>query len=337
MTAFCRTSVNWAVPLFCLSLAVWSFGGRTCDRESISHAACPTVVPEQPTPVVSDVGVSSELEEDLQSSYDGKSGSSLHGTSAVLARCLITLTRGRPSAAERRLVAEVRQQLLEAQWDELEGIRRDDLRYGGFGGSSTAPPDLYHTALALEALHATGDADDLLAAQKALLFVTRCQWLSSDSGRAQATEESDDGGFVIAPMAKDRRKGCPLKTKPCGILACAGLQAYISAGMRPDDRRVKGALRWLGNHYALDRNPGATPPRQQLYEYYLGIASTMTALGVERIQDSKGVGHDWRGDLLQILVAQQESDGSWVNREESPDPEEATRLVTTSYAVMTLE
>jgi squalene-hopene/tetraprenyl-beta-curcumene cyclase len=111
----------------------------------------------------------------------------------------------------------------------------------------------------------------------------------------------------------------------------------MAAGISRSDPRVKESLRWLGDHYTLDANPGATPPRQQLYEYYLALASTMMALGVERLVDGQGVEHDWRSDLFETLVAQQEADGSWVNYEESPDPEESTRLVTTSYAVMTLE
>jgi squalene-hopene/tetraprenyl-beta-curcumene cyclase len=38
-------------------------------------------------------------------------------------------------------------------------------------------------------------------------------------------------------------------------------------------------------------------------------------LGVEEIEDAKGVKHNWRSELIEELAKRQKPDGSWVNED----------------------
>ena len=65
----------------------------------------------------------------------------------------------------------------------------------------------------------------------------------------------------------------------------AGLKSMIYAGVRPDDPRVKAALKWIDMHYDLKSNPGMGDAG--LYYYYHTFAKALDALGYDEFVDSR--------------------------------------------------
>ena len=60
-----------------------------------------------------------------------------------------------------------------------------------------------------------------------------------------------------------------------------------------------------------ESNPGMG--QSGLYYYYHTFAKALDVLGVDEIEDAKGVKHDWRRELTEELARRQKPDGSWVN------------------------
>jgi len=58
---------------------------------------------------------------------------------------------------------------------------------------------------------------------------------------------------------------------------------------------VANALKWIGEHYTVDENPGIGT--KALYYYYMVFAKALQAMGEPVITDSKGGKHNWREEL----------------------------------------
>jgi squalene-hopene/tetraprenyl-beta-curcumene cyclase len=216
------------------------------------------------------------------------------------------------------------------QWDETEGKGRTDAQYGGLGyGGDNSRPDLSNTAFFIEALRESGLPADDPALQKALVFVSRCQNLKSEFNDLPGASKVNDGGFVYTPTfgtgdaaGKTAKGGRGKGARPAGDgtlrsyagMTYAGLKSMIYAGLTQDDPRVKAALEYIRNNYTLDENPGQG--QRGLYYYYQTFAKAMALLGKPTMVDAKGVEHNWRAELLTALAKRQESNGSWVNRDD---------------------
>jgi squalene-hopene/tetraprenyl-beta-curcumene cyclase len=85
----------------------------------------------------------------------------------------------------------------------------------------------------------------------------------------------------------------------------------IHAGLTKDDPRTKAAFRWIQKNYDVKSNPGMGDTG--LFYYYHTFAKTLDVLGIDEIEDAKGVKHDWRRELTEELARRQKPDGSWVN------------------------
>ena len=112
----------------------------------------------------------------------------------------------------------------------------------------------------------------------------------------------------------------------------AGLKSMIFAGVNRDDPRVQAALGWIRRYYSVRANPGLG--QQGLYYYLHTFAKSLSALKIDRLEDSNGVRHDWRHELADELGRQQKPNGSWVNR--APRWYEGDPNLVTSYALLAL-
>ena len=118
-----------------------------------------------------------------------------------------------------------------------------------------------------------------------------------------------------------------------GSMTYAGYKSLIFAGLPADDPRVIAALDWIRAHWTLAENPGMG--RQGWFYYLHGLARAMSAGGHDRIVDVHGTAHDWRSELVDVLVSTQRPDGSWINEETrwlEGHPE-----MSTIYAVLALQ
>jgi hypothetical protein len=221
------------------------------------------------------------------------------------------------------------------QWDEDEGFSKDDMNYGGAGYGHGKRPDLSNTSFLIDALHAVGrDADDP-ALQKALIFVSRCQNLATPDNTTSPANKVNDGGFYYtiagggSSMAGETPDG---GLRSYGSMTYAGLKSMIYAGVGPDDPRVKAALEWVRDHYALAENPGMGA--SGLYYYYHTFAKALDATGDDTVTDAGGTAHDWRRELFDRLRGTQLENGSWVNS--STRFMEGNPNLVTAYALLTL-
>ena len=220
---------------------------------------------------------------------------------------------------------------------------------GGIGyGGSLPHSDLSNTHLSLEALYYSkqiledtpgGPGPYKLDWNAALTFVSRCQNLegSNDLPNVKVTD-SNRGGFVYFPgnskAGEEEKTDTDVALRSYGSMTYAGLLSFIYADLKPTDRRVSAALKWLSANYTVDENPFMEA--QGLFYYYHTMAKALALAGLEKIPLKSGKEANWRGDLSAKLLSLQQSDGSWVNQGSKRWWEDDPVLVT-SYAVLSLE
>jgi len=217
---------------------------------------------------------------------------------------------------------------------------------GGIGyGGTYAHSDLSNTHLALEALYHSRkqalDSDSSSPSKEpdldweaALKFISSCQNHQDSNPRA---DSGNDGGFVYFPgnsKAGESTDKEGIKThNSYGSISYAGLLSLIYADLEADDPRVIAVKNWLAENFTLEENPGVG--QQGLYYYYQAMAKALAAANVDQLESPKGKEINWRHDLAETLLQNQQADGSWINNnsrwwENNP-------ILVTSYAVLTLE
>ncbi len=204
--------------------------------------------------------------------------------------------------------------LREGQWTEDRGKEKSDVFYGGAGYGGRSRPDLSNTAFLVEALRKAGAGPDDEAIQKALVFVSRCQNLESEHNTTPFAGKVNDGGFYYTPVVgrqDEERQTAAGGLRSYGSMTYSGLKSMVYAGLKEDDPRVKATVQWIRDHYDVKSNPGMGDAG--LFYYYHTFAKALDALGVDEIEDAKGVKHDWRRDLAEQLASRQQENGSWVN------------------------
>ena len=217
--------------------------------------------------------------------------------------------------------------LLDRQLTEKLGWKEGEKEYGGWGycralptkpeAKELAPPliesNLSATVFALEALRAAGASDGKIY-EKAHAFVRSCR--------------NDDGGFHFIYDDPVRNKagaesGDLRRFHSYGSTTADGARAMALCG-HPDPQ----AVRWLHEHFRVDRHPGHYIPthesnRDAVYYYYAASAA-------KSLRQSKAES-DRSAKLAAELIRRQQHDGSWSNpvelvRENDP-------IVATCHAV----
>ena len=200
------------------------------------------------------------------------------------------------------------------QWEEKRGKDKSDPAYGGVGYGAKSNPDLSNTAFLIDALKAANAGPDDETIKRALVFVSRCQNLESEHNTTPNAAKVNDGGFYYNPTLGKQdadRETANGGLRSYGSMTYSGLKSMVYAGLSKDDPRVKAAVQWIRKNYDLKSNPGLGDAG--LFYYYLTFAKTFDALGLDEIEDAKGVKHDWRRELTEELARRQKENGSWVN------------------------
>jgi squalene-hopene/tetraprenyl-beta-curcumene cyclase len=211
------------------------------------------------------------------------------------------------------VIAGADKYLQSLQYDEKNKIESSDFNYGGGGYGEGGRPDLSNTGFLIDALKASGNASDDQAIQKALIFVSRCQNLETEHNTTPLAAKVNDGGFYYAITAGGEGRGTEDGgLRSYGSMTYVGLKSLIYAGLKPDDKRVQAATKWISKHYTVEENPNMADAG--LYYYYHTFAKCLDALGQDEITDDKGVKHNWRAELIDALAKRQQPDGSWVNK-----------------------
>jgi squalene-hopene/tetraprenyl-beta-curcumene cyclase len=225
----------------------------------------------------------------------------------------------------------------------LKGLQDDtadpkDPHSGGVGYDGKGRPDLSNTQYFIDSLIQAGVPKDDPAIQRALKFVSRCQNQpgpeANDQPFAAKTTEEDKGGFVYRPDPDDKEHQTPDGgLRSLGAMTYGGLKSFLYAGVKKDDPRVQGAVKWIRAHYTLDENPGMK--QAGLYYYYHTFGKAMNALGEDMFEDAKGKKHDWRQELFDELKLKQQADGGWINKGDMAFGEADDNLAT-GFALLAL-
>jgi squalene-hopene/tetraprenyl-beta-curcumene cyclase len=234
-----------------------------------------------------------------------------------------------------KVIANARDFLKGLQWDDRQGIKPDDEKFGGAGYGGTSRPDLSNTAYLLDALKAAGVDKDDPAMKNAVIFISRCQNLESDYNTLPPASKVNDGGFYYTPAAgggSAAKKPGEEALRSYGSMTYAGLKSMVYAGVGPDDVRVVAAVKWIRKNYNVAENPGMG--QAGLFYYYHLFAKALDAMKLDKLTDEKGIEHDWRKELGDHLVSLQKPNGGWVNSEKrwmEGDPN-----LSTAFALLTL-
>lgn len=227
---------------------------------------------------------------------------------------LVCLKEANRDGRYNKFIADGEAFLRRGQWDESRGRDKNDLYYGGAGYGGKSRPDLSNTAFLVEALKSCGASSDDKAIQNAMTFVSRCQNLESEHNTTKYAAKVNDGGFFytcVLGRQDEQRETASGGLRSYGSMTYSGLKSMIYAGLTKEDPRVKAALQWICKNYDLKNNPGMGDAG--LFYYYHTFAKALDVLGIDELEDAKGVKHDWRRELTEELASRQKDDGSWVN------------------------
>ena len=119
-------------------------------------------------------------------------------------------------------------------------------------------------------------------------------------------------------------------TRSYGSMTYAGLLSYSYANLRKTDDRVQAAQKWIRENYTVDENPGLGDTT--LYYYYMVFAKALAMQGDDIVTDPRGIRHNWREDLGKKLVALQNPEGYWVNK--NPDHWQDNKVLVTAFTVI---
>lgn len=213
--------------------------------------------------------------------------------------------------------------LVKLQFDEGEGVKKSDPKYGGIGYDDETRADLSNLHHVLEALKETALPEQSDVWEKAITFIQRTQNRKSSNDQSWA---ANDGGFVYMPGMSFAGG-----TQSYGSMTYAGLLSYSYANLKKGDPRVETAHKWIADRYTVDENPGLG--KTTLYYYYMVFAKGLRAYGEPIITDAKGQKHNWREDLGKKVAGLQYPEGYWVNKDDPSHWQDNKVLVTAFTAI----
>jgi squalene-hopene/tetraprenyl-beta-curcumene cyclase len=231
-------------------------------------------------------------------------------------------------AADKPTIEAARKYLAEHLLDEGEGIQKSDKFYGGMGYGGTSDggiADIISLEFGLRAMKEADLPANDPAWEKAIQFLQRTQ---NNKETNDQSWSGADGGFVYYPGYSQVEN----TTQSYGSATYAGLMSYAWANLQKNDRRVQNAIKWIGEHYTVDENPGIGT--KALYYYYMVFAKALRAYGENTVVDAKGVSHNWREELAKKLISLQGADGSWVNT--NPAEMQGNKTLVTAFTLMAI-
>lgn len=221
--------------------------------------------------------------------------------------------------------------------------------YGRPVGNTPAHADLSNTHFALEALYYSKKLFEDQAGPEekkndlnwaaAIKFVERCQNRPESNDQAWASNDPQNaGGFVYEPgLSKveepDKLPDGRTALRSYGSISYAGMLSFIYAGLTPEDPRVQAVIKWLGDNFTLEENPGMG--QEGKFYYYHTMAKALAVADLDELKLKDGSTIDWRKELGRHLLNIQKPDGSWLNdtgRWMENDP-----ALVTAYTLLALE
>ena len=128
------------------------------------------------------------------------------------------------------LAAKATAYLKKSQRGAEDGLKQEDLNYGGFGYNSTTRSDLSNTHVVLDGLKAAGTPKDDAVYKRAVVFVSRMQNLKSEFNTQPWADKINDGSFIYV-LPQPGAKGPPdARARGTGACPWRGSRRWSSAG-----------------------------------------------------------------------------------------------------------
>jgi squalene-hopene/tetraprenyl-beta-curcumene cyclase len=220
-----------------------------------------------------------------------------------------------------------------------EKVKKGEGFDGGVSYGKHGRPDGSNQQMWVQAMSDAGVKANDPDMQRANAFMLRLQNRKESNPADYIQAGPNDGGFIYAlgdSKGGPGRSGRGLRSY--GSLTYAGFKSMLHAGMARNDPRVKGAFKWIRRHWRLDSNPNLPKLQSQqgLYYYYQVFAKALHMWGEVEIEDTKGVKHNWRHELIDALGKRIANDGSWTNKA-SERWNEGSPVLATCFAMLALQ
>jgi len=218
-------------------------------------------------------------------------------------------------------------------------VKKDEGVDGGVSYGKHGRPDGSNQQMWIQAMSDAGVKADDPDMKRASAFMLRLQNRKESNKADYIQEGPNDNGFIYAlgeSKAGPWRNGRGLRSY--GSLTYAGFKSMLHAGMAHDDPRVQGAFKWIQRHWRLDSNPNLPKLQSQqgLFYYYQVFAKSLRMWGQNEIEDTKGVKHNWRHELIDALAERAAKDGSWINKS-SKRWNEGNPVLATCFAMLAVQ
>ncbi|MGE0190649.1 MAG: prenyltransferase/squalene oxidase repeat-containing protein [Planctomycetota bacterium] len=250
---------------------------------------------------------------------------------------------------------------------QIQG-EESDPSYGGFPYKQEvtgSPADLSNLQIAAQALKDDGGVPaDSPVWTRMQRYLRRVQNSSETNdwtgtveidGAEREVVPADDGGGFYNPgvVTKDFKAGLVQRSdgryepRSYGSMSYALLKCLLFAGVPAGDPRVERVVKWVSEHWTVERNPGfehATDAAKQSRKgwlYYLYTAARALAEYEKvtgkplTVRDADGRPHAWRKEIADVLLGLQAEDGAWHNPDDD-SWDEGSKVLGTAYAMQTL-
>ena len=220
-----------------------------------------------------------------------------------------------------------------------EKVKKGEGFDGGVSYGKHGRPDGSNQQMWIQAMSDAGVKSDDPDMQRANAFMLRLQNRKESNPADYIQEGPNDGGYIYA---LGESKGGPWRNgrglRSYGSLTYAGFKSMLHAGMARNDPRVQAAFKWIQRYWRLDSNPNLPKLQSQqgLYYYYQVFAKALRMWGEAEIVDTKGVKHNWRHELIDVLSKRIAKNGSWTN-DASERWNEGSPVLATCFAMLALQ
>ncbi len=256
------------------------------------------------------------------------------------------------------------QALRDLQLTEATGWKPEDVEYGGWSYSYTAPtrpeegaqlatlgqPNLSATTFAMIALRTAGLTRTDSTVSRGLQFICGLQNVRVQQGnRVLVTTADADGGFFFIHADPVRNKagkggeGPEASFRSYGSATADGLRCLTTYANQWDadlGQRIGIARAWVEQHFSATHQPGEFPDdriasRDGLYYYWVAsIAQTLQQMGLSATFTRDGSTVQWAESLASELLKRQVTDGYWRNH--AVDQREDEPFIATTFAISAL-
>ena len=203
-----------------------------------------------------------------------------------------------------------------AQKEKPRVVRKLAIKKQRDGGASGDNSNTQYAALGLRACFDAG----IMIPEETIALAVR--WLNESAhaieggdkvgANAVGTGPGETPGKPQGWAYKGAGEGEPYGSMSAGAVGALTIYDYMTKKDWKRDPIVKNGMAWLGNHFAVNNNPGKGG--EWLHYYLYGIERAGVLFGTDKMGT-----HDWYAEGAKFLIDTQQGSGAWTGREATWD------------------